>query len=180
MYNEHVQKLEVERREHARQWALKRRQAEQDHEMPPTSFERAYASSIAALNAALTMNHTSTSAPQPFTVVPNLMPPDSVSLNTSTSVGPQPPAVANPAVPIPQTTMATELVVNLGTTASHTRPIPTAVPSAPAYIPPARRPYVDPRPIHGTNPLNLSGNRSQSNGIHRTSVTVASMATMGN
>ena len=72
------------------------------------------------------------------------------------------------------------MVANLGTTASHTRPIPTAVSSAPAYIPPARRPYVDPRPIHGPNFLNLNGNRSQSNEIHRTSVTVASMATIGN
>ena len=43
VYNEHVQKLEEERREHARQWALKRLQAEQDQEMPPTSFQRAYA-----------------------------------------------------------------------------------------------------------------------------------------
>ncbi len=38
VYNEQVQKLEEERREHARQWALKLRQAEQDHEMPLTSF----------------------------------------------------------------------------------------------------------------------------------------------
>ena len=167
VYNEHVQKLEEERREHARQWALKRRQAEQDHEMPPTSFQRVYAPSIAALNAALTMNHTPPPlAPQPPTVVPNLMLPDSASLNPSTSVGPQPPAVANPEVALPQTTMATEMVVNLGTTASHSRPIPTAVSSAPVYIPPARRPHVDPRPIHGTNPLNLNGNRSQSDGIH--------------
>ena len=92
VYNEHVQKLEEERREHARQWALKRRQAEQDHEMPPTSFQRAYASSIAALNATLTINQTSTSAPQPPTVVSNVMLPDSASLNPSTLVGPQPPA----------------------------------------------------------------------------------------
>ena len=106
--------------------------------------------------------------------------PDSASLNPSTSVGPQPPAVANPAVALPQTTMATEMVVNLGKTASHMRPIPTAVSSAPAYIPPARRPYVDRRPIHGPNLLNLNGNRSQSDEIHQTSVTVASMATIGN
>ena len=95
-------------------------------------------------------------------------------------MGPQPPAVANPAVALPQTTMATEMVVNLGTTASHMRPIPTAVSSAPAYILPARRHYVDPRPIHGANHLNLNGNRSQSDGIHRTSITVASMATIKN
>ena len=144
--------------------------------MPSTSFQRAYAPSIAAFNAAFTMNHTSTSAPQPPTVVPNLMPPDSVNLNPSPSVGPQLPAVANSAVALPQTTMATEMVVNLGTTASHMRPIPTAVSSAPAYIPPARRPYVDPRPIHGTNPLNLNGNKSNPDGIQRTSVPVASMA----
>ena len=106
--------------------------------------------------------------------------PDSASLNPSTSVGPQPPAVAKPAVALSQTTMATEMVVNLGTTASHMKPIPTAVSLAPAYIPPARRPYVDPRPIHGTNPLNLNGTKSQPDGIHRTSVTVASMATIGN
>ena len=116
--------------------------------MPPTGFQRAYARLIAALNAALTMNHTSTSAPQPPTVVPNLMLPESASLNPSTSVGPQLPAVSNPAVALPQTTMATEMVLNLGTIASHMRPIPTAVSSAPAYIPPARRSYVDPRPIH--------------------------------
>ena len=36
VYNEHVQKLEEEHRVHARQWALKRGQAEQDHEMPPS------------------------------------------------------------------------------------------------------------------------------------------------
>ena len=126
------------------------------------------------------MNQTSTSAPQPPTVVPNLILPDSASLNPSTSVGPQPPTVANPAVALPQTTKATEIVVNLFTTASHSRSIPTAVSSAPAYIPPARRPFVDPRPIHGPNPLNLNGNMSQSEGIHRTSVTVASMATIEN
>ena len=148
--------------------------------MPLTSFQRAYVPSIAALNAALTMNQTSTSAPQPPTVVPYLMLSESAGLNSITSVGPQTPAVANPAVVLPQTTMATEMVANLGTTASHTRPIPTAVSSAPAYIPPARRPYVDPRPIHGPNLLNLNGNKSQSDGIHRTSVTVVSTATIGN
>ena len=42
VYNEHVQKLEEEQREHARQWALKRRQAEQDHEMPPPRAFNAY------------------------------------------------------------------------------------------------------------------------------------------
>ena len=165
LYNEHVQKLKDERRDHGRQWALKRRQAEQDHEMPP-SFQCAYALLFAAFNAALKMNQTSTSAPKFPTVVPNLMLPDSASLNSSTSVGPQPPAVANPAVALPQTTMATKIIANLGTTASNTRPIPTAVLSATAYIPPARRPYVDPRPIHGPNLLNLNGNRSQSDGIH--------------
>ena len=180
VYNEHVQKLEEERREHARQWALKRRQVEQDHETPPTSFQRAYPPSIASLNAALIMNQTSTSALQPPTVVPNLMLPDSASLNPSTSVGPQPPAVANPAVVLPQTSMATEMVANLGTTASLTRPIPTVVSSAPAYIPPARRPYADPRPIHGPNLPNLYSNRSLSDEIHRTSATVVSTATIGN
>ena len=132
VYNENVQKFEEERRELARQWALKRQQAGQNYEMPPTSFQRAYAYSIAALNAALAINHTSTSAPQPPTVVPNLMLPDSVSLNPSTSVGPQPPAVANPAVALTQTTIATEMVVNLCTTASLIRPIPTAVSSVSA------------------------------------------------
>ena len=120
--------------------------------MPPTSFQRAYPPLIAALNAALTMNHTSISAPQPFTVVPNLMLPGSASLNPSSSIGPQPPAVANPVVALPQTTMAAETVANQGTTASLTRLIPTAISSAPAYIPPARRPYIDPRPIRGQTP----------------------------
>ena len=84
VYNEHVQKFEEERREHARQLALKHRQVEQDHEIPLTSFQRAYAFSIVALNAALKMNQTSTSAPQPLTVVPNMMLPDSAGLNPST------------------------------------------------------------------------------------------------
>ena len=140
VYNEQVQKLEEDRKEHARQWVLKRRQAEQNHEMLVTSFKRAYAHSIAALNAARTMNQLLISAPQPPTVVPNLMLPDNAGLNPSTSVGPQPPAVANPAVAPPQTTMANEVVANLGTTASNMRLIATAITSVPAYIPPARRP----------------------------------------
>ena len=37
-YNEQVLRLEEQRREHARQWALKRRQADQNQEMPLTSF----------------------------------------------------------------------------------------------------------------------------------------------
>ena len=106
--------------------------------------------------------------------------PDSAGLNLSTSVGPQPTAVANPAVALPQTTMATRTVANVGTTASHTRPIQTAVLSTIAYIPPARLPYVDPRPIHGPNLQNLNSNRSQSDGIHRNSLTVVSTATIRN
>ena len=175
-----MQKLEEERREHARLCALKRRQVEHDHKSPLTSFQRAYAPSIASLNAALTMKQITTSAPQPPTVVLNLMVPDSFSLNPSTSVGPQPPAVANLAVALTHTTMATEAVANLGTTASHTRQILTEVSSAPAYKHPAKRPYGDPRPIHGPNLLNLNGNRSQSVGNHRTSVTEVSTATIKN
>ena len=123
------------------------------------------------------MNQTSTSAPQPPTVVPNLILPDGAGSNPSTSVGAKPPLVANLVVAPPQTTMTTEVVANLGTTASNTRPIPTVDSSAPAYIPPARRYYVDPRPIHGPN---LNVNRSQSDGIQRTSATGVSMATVGN
>ena len=177
VYNEHVQKLEEERREHAQQWALTRRQAKQDQEMPRTSFQRAYAPLIAALNAAFTKNQLPTSTPQSPTVVPNLMLPDSAGLNSSTSVGPQPPAVANPVVAPPQTTIATEIVANLSRTASNMRPILTAVLSASAYIPIARRPYADSRPIHGPN---LNVNRSQTDGTPRTSVTVVSTATIGN
>ena len=123
------------------------------------------------------MNQPSTWAPQPPTVVPNLLLPDGAGFNSSTSVGAQPPTVANLVVAPPQTTMATEVMANLGTTASNTRPIPTAVSSVPAYIPPARRPYVNPRPIHGSN---LNVNRSQLDETLRTSATIVSMATIRN
>ena len=56
VYNEQVQKYEEEKREHARQLALKRRHYKQNYEVPLRSFLRAYAPTIAALYAALTMN----------------------------------------------------------------------------------------------------------------------------
>ncbi len=37
-YNEQVHRLEEQRREHAKQWALKHRLADQNHEMPPRAF----------------------------------------------------------------------------------------------------------------------------------------------
>lgn len=77
----------------------------------------------------------------------------------------------------PQITMAVEMVANLGTIASYTRPISTAVSSALPYILPARRLYVDPRPIHC---LNLNVNSSQSDGTKRTSATVVCTATIWN
>ena len=119
----------------------------------------------------------STSVPQPPTVVPNPMIADSAGLNPMTSVGVQQPAIANPAVAPPQTTAVAEVVTNLSSSAGSTRPSPTAVLSAPAYIPPARRPYADLRPIHS---LNLNVNRPQPEGTLRTPATVVSMATIGN
>ena len=59
----------------------------------------------------------------------------------------------------------------------NTRPISTAVSLAPAYILPARLPYVDSQPIHGGN---LNVNRSQSDGVQLISATVVSTATIGN
>ena len=145
--------------------------------MPLKSFQRANAPLIVALNAALTMNQTSTSAFQPPTEVPNPILLDCAGSNPSIWVGAQPLLVANLVVAPPQTTMKTELMANLGKTASHTRTISTAVSSAPAYIPPARSPYVDPRPKHGAN-LNVF--RSQSSWIQRSKATVVSTATIGN
>ena len=149
----------------------------------PHELHRAYATSIAALNAALTMNQASvrgcspsTSVPHPLTVVPNTMPPDSAGSNPTTSVDAQPPPVANLVIAPPQTTMAAEVVENLSTTASNIRPIPTVVSSAPAYIPPARRPHVDPRPKHDHY---LNVNRAKSDGTLRTSTTVVSISIIG-
>ena len=93
-----------------------------------------------------------------------------------TWVGAQLPAVANPAVAPPLTTVAAEVLTNLSTSAS-TRPSPTAILSATAYLPPARCPYADLRPIHS---FNLNVNRSQTEGTLRTWATVVSMATIGN
>ncbi len=105
------------------------------------------------------------------------MPADSAELNPMTSVGVQPPAVANTAVAQPQTTVAAEIVTNLSTSTSNTRPSPTAISSVQAYISLARRPYAYPRPIHS---LHLNVNRSQTDGTLRNSATVVSMATIGN
>ena len=182
--NKQVLSLDEQRREHATKWALKHRMADQNYEMLHTNFQRAYAPSIAALNAALIMNSVpvrgfspSTSVPHPLTGVPNPMIADSAGWNPTTSVGVQLPAVANPAVALSQTTAAAEVVTNLSSSAGSTRPSPTAVLSAPAYIPPARRHYADLRPIHS---LNLNVTRSQTEGTLRTSATVVSMATIGN
>ena len=68
-YNE-VQRLEEQRREHAQHWALKRRQADQNQELPLTNFQRAYAPLIAVLNAALTMNQAPVRGPLPSTWAP--------------------------------------------------------------------------------------------------------------
>ena len=130
VYNQQVQWFDEQRREHDQQWALKRRKAKQNQEMPLTSFQRAYTPSIAAFNAALIMNQPLTSAPQSSTVLPNLRLPDIAGSNPSTLVGAQPHAVANLVAAPSQTTMATEVVANLRTTASNTRLILTAVSSA--------------------------------------------------
>ena len=73
-YNEQVLRLEEQRREHAKQWALKHRLDDQNHEMPPTNFQRAYAPSIAALNAALTMSSLPVRGFSPSTSVPYPLP----------------------------------------------------------------------------------------------------------
>ena len=74
---------------------------------------------------------------------------DNAGFIPSTSVFTQPQAVANFVVAPPQTTMATKAPAYLGTIISNMILITTAVSSAPAYIPPARRYYIDSRLIHG-------------------------------
>ena len=73
--------------------------------------------------------------------------------------------------------MAARVIAILSITASHTVPAPTAVSTAPAYIPPWRRPNINAHPTHGHN---LNAGRPQADVTSRTSGTMASMTTIGN
>ena len=118
---EEEQRKDEERRafdETTRRWEERRnkitRQVASEYERTDQSqVQRAYAPSIAALNAAHTTNQLllvgfpmQTSVFCPSIVVPNLMLPDSAGLNQATLVGTQPLAVFNLAVTQPQNTMA--------------------------------------------------------------------------
>ena len=63
VYNEMTQRLEEERKKHAWQYALKRRQANQNYEMLLKSIQSTFATSIFVFNVFLILNQLSTSAP---------------------------------------------------------------------------------------------------------------------
>ena len=156
----------------------------------PTNFQRAYPTSVAALNKALTTNQAPihehlppTSATNPSTVVQNLLPQDGTSLGFTTAVGTQPSVVMNLAAIQPQTSVAAQpqttvagVAVNLSATVTPTIAVSTAISAAKPYIPPCRRPHANLHQVHDHN-LNAGGPR-QDGTVRAT--TVARVATVGN
>ena len=184
-YEEQVQRFQEQRREIKERVALEYPLDSQNPVQHPTNFQRAYPTSVVALNEALKTNQAPlheplppTSASNPSTVVQMLLPQDDTSLGLTTVVGTQPSVAMNFAAIQPQTvaaqpqTTVAGFAVNLSATVNPTTAVSMAISTAQWYIFTWRRPHTNLHQMHDHN-LNAGGPRQD--GTVRTT-TVARVA----